>query len=80
VQRFRNKQRHQIGLHLFHRVGIVLQRLVELATVFRSIDAEVMAHFMPQRAIEVSVRREFLCLLFAESLLQSVFDVPSKIF
>jgi len=48
VQGVGHKQRNQISLHFFERVSVVLQSVVEIAIVFRAIDAQIVADFMPK--------------------------------
>src|ERR1051326_3454193 len=66
VQRRGHIERNQIGLHLFERAGVVQQGLVEISIVTGAIDAEVMAHFMPECAVKIAVRRQVLRLLLAD--------------
>src|SRR5262249_16202607 len=66
VQRFGDEQRNQIGLHLFQSVGVILQGLVEIAAIFGLIDAQVVADFVPQRAIKIAVGSQFFRLFFSD--------------
>ena len=66
VQRVGYVKRNQIRLHLFERIGVILQSLIETAAVLRLVDAEVMTNFMPECAIEVAVGSQFFRLLFPD--------------
>ncbi len=66
MKRFGNEERHEIRFHLFERVRVVLQRFIKIATILRSIHAKIVADFMPQRAIEVTIGREIFGLLLAD--------------
>ncbi len=51
-------QRHQVGFHFLDEIRVLRKRLAETASISRHAHAEVVADFVPERAVEAAVDRQ----------------------